>query len=115
MSTFTELKAYFLSILPDNTARAISPQDLRDSLDAIVDNLYQAKTKTAAYTAEIDDDLIKTNSDVVLYSALTAEKPLRIKNTNIHTGWAISSGTKNPAVPRIIKPMMNDLVAAAPT
>ena len=38
-----------------------------------------------------------------------------IKKLIIHNGCAISIGTKNPAVPRIIKPMINDLVAAAPT
>ena len=40
---------------------------------------------------------------------------VRTKNPNIQNGWAISMGTKNPAVARVIKPINKDLVAAAPT
>ena len=40
---------------------------------------------------------------------------VRNKKVSIHIGWAICMGTKNPAVAKVIKPMIKDLVAAAPT
>ena len=49
-------------------------------------------------------------------------KPNRLNDTAVSTrkvsiqkGWAIWSGTKKPAVARMMRPRMIDLVAAAPT
>lgn len=61
MATFTEIETLVGNLLPDNNSEDISPQDLRDSIQAILDKM---KTMfTTVHRVTLDTALTYTHDD----------------------------------------------------